>query len=247
MNRLFQSLFRKDEKYALLWSYIISMHEYLENIRLEIPIIIVKFGIPRTTLLRIIQYGCSKLDIRYSLKNGVIQFHYDMKKNDDPKQMRIDLGEADIPVIAADDAAESIIKQKKKTAKEMTLNEFAKEVVQYLNDKTGKHYRYNNKENLEHISVRRNEGYSLHDFFKVIDNKTEEWANNPEMQKYLRPTTLFNSKFDKYLNQVGENNAIKMHKAISNTGEKETRLNRITDVINQFKDMANENDEQDKQ
>ena len=36
---------------------------------------------------------------------------------------------------------------------------------------------------------------------QVIDVKTEEWKDNPEFFKYLRPETLFGSKFDSYLNQ----------------------------------------------
>ncbi len=245
MNRLFQSLFRKDEKYALIWSYIVSLHEYLENIRLEIPSIITKFGIPRTTLLRIIQYGCTKLDIRYSLKNGIIQFHCDdMKKNDDPKQMRLDVGDADIPVIPASDAAEAIVNQKKKTAKEMTLNEFAKEVIQYLNEKTGKHYPYDikkGKKNIGHISTLRNEGYNLHDFFKVIDIKCDEWGGDPYWSNYLRPSTLFNSKFNEYLNQGRETPMMKMHGAIANA-KPESRRTKITDALNRFNDLVPEHE-----
>lgn len=248
MNRLFQSLFRKNEQYALIWSYIVSLHEYLENIRLEIPIIIVKFGIPRTTLLRIIQYGCKKLDIRYSLKNGVIQFHCDdMKKNDDPKQMRIDVGDANIPVIPASDAAETIIQNKKKTSKEITINEFAKEVIQYLNEKTGRHYPYNigkGKANIQHIAKLRNEGYNLHDFFKVIDIKCDEWGGDPYWSNYLRPSTLFNSKFNEYLNQGSENSMMKMHGAIANA-KTETRRTKITDAFNRFNDLAHEEQEQE--
>ncbi|WP_455938718.1 conserved phage C-terminal domain-containing protein [Gemella morbillorum] len=38
----------------------------------------------------------------------------------------------------------------------------------------------------------------------VIDNKSDEWGNDPEKRKYLRPGTLFNPKnFNKYL--IGNN------------------------------------------
>jgi hypothetical protein len=51
------------------------------------------------------------------------------------------------------------------------------------------------------LLARFNEGYTLEDFKQVIDVKTEEWKDNPEFFKYLRPETLFGSKFDSYLNQ----------------------------------------------
>ena len=37
-------------------------------------------------------------------------------------------------------------------------------------------------------------GYTKDDFKKVIDNKVDEWGNDPEKRKYLRPGTLFNPK-----------------------------------------------------
>lgn len=35
----------------------------------------------------------------------------------------------------------------------------------------------------------------------MIDIKTAEWLHNPKMNKYLRPETLFGTKFESYLNQ----------------------------------------------
>ena len=46
-----------------------------------------------------------------------------------------------------------------------------------------------------------NEGYKLNDFITVIDKKTAEWGNDPKMSQYLRPITLFGTKFESYLNQ----------------------------------------------
>ena len=42
--------------------------------------------------------------------------------------------------------------------------------------------------------------YSLDDFKTVIDKKCVDWMNT-DMQKYLRPETLFGTKFESYLNQ----------------------------------------------
>lgn len=39
----------------------------------------------------------------------------------------------------------------------------------------------------------------MEDFKRVIDWKSSEWAGT-EMEKYLRPETLFGTKFEGYLN-----------------------------------------------
>ncbi|WP_225354974.1 conserved phage C-terminal domain-containing protein [Lacticaseibacillus pantheris] len=76
-----------------------------------------------------------------------------------------------------------------------------KEVLAYLNQKTGKRFR-NVDSNSRLIKARINEAsYSLDDFKTVIDSKTQEWLQQPEMVKYLQPSTLFAKKhFDEYLN-----------------------------------------------
>ena len=56
------------------------------------------------------------------------------------------------------------------------------------------------KKNKDLIKARINEGFTEDDFIKVIDNKVKEWINT-DMEKYLRPETLFGTKFEGYLNQ----------------------------------------------
>lgn len=75
-----------------------------------------------------------------------------------------------------------------------------KEIVQYLNDKCGTRYRYQTKGTQEHINARLKEGYTVDDFKTVIDKKFEEWYGT-DMEKFLRPETLFAGKFESYLNQ----------------------------------------------
>ena len=75
-----------------------------------------------------------------------------------------------------------------------------KEIVQYLNDKCGTRYRYQTKGTREHINARLKEGYTVDDFKAVIDKKFEEW-HGTDMEKFLRPETLFAGKFESYLNQ----------------------------------------------
>ena len=85
-----------------------------------------------------------------------------------------------------------------------TLSAFAADVIGYLNNKTGKSFRPSSKSTMRHISARVNEGYSLDDFKAVIDTKVDQWKRDKKMCGYLRPETLFGTKFESYLNEGGE-------------------------------------------
>lgn len=72
-------------------------------------------------------------------------------------------------------------------------------IIDYLNEKADKKYRANNKVTQKHINARLKEGYTIEDFKCVIDKKCAEWKNT-DMEQYLRPETLFGTKFEGYLN-----------------------------------------------
>ena len=80
-----------------------------------------------------------------------------------------------------------------------------KEIVDYLNLKTSKSYKHSTSKTKSLIKARWNEGFRVDDFKKVIDNKCFEWIGNPDMAKYLRPETLFGTKFEGYLNENNVN------------------------------------------
>ena len=77
-----------------------------------------------------------------------------------------------------------------------------KEIVGYLNAKLGTRYMPANEKTRRLITARFNENrkYTVADFKEVIDKKVKEWKGT-EMEKYLRPETLFGTKFESYLNQ----------------------------------------------
>lgn len=75
-----------------------------------------------------------------------------------------------------------------------------KEIIEYLNNRTGTNYRHTTNKTRDLIKARFNEGFTLDDFKEVIDKKCVEWYGT-DMQKYLRPETLFGTKFESYLNQ----------------------------------------------
>ena len=81
-------------------------------------------------------------------------------------------------------------------------DDFCKEVIDYLNAKIGSRYKSSSQKTKKLINARRSDGYDLEDFKTVIDKKCESWLNDPEMSKYLRPETLFGTKFESYLNEV---------------------------------------------
>lgn len=74
-----------------------------------------------------------------------------------------------------------------------------KNIIDYLNLKTNKNYRYTTKKTQDLITARINEGFNLEDFKIVIDKKIQDqyFIEND----YLRPETLFSNKFESYLNQ----------------------------------------------
>jgi uncharacterized phage protein (TIGR02220 family) len=72
-------------------------------------------------------------------------------------------------------------------------------ILDYLNAKAGTHYRAGSKATQQHINARLAEGFKVGDFQRVIDNMCAAWTGT-EFQQYLRPSTLFGSKFENYLN-----------------------------------------------
>lgn len=75
-----------------------------------------------------------------------------------------------------------------------------KEIIDYLNQKTGAHYKPSSKANQKLIKARIKEGYTVQDFKTVVDNKAFEWQHT-DMWQFMRPSTLFSpSHFDDYLN-----------------------------------------------
>lgn len=88
-------------------------------------------------------------------------------------------------------------------------NPYIEEIVSFLNEKTGKHFK-ECKETERLINGRISEGYTVEDFKKVIVKKCREWKDDSKMSAYLRPSTLFApSHFDEYLNAPeGTTNAL---------------------------------------
>ena len=79
-------------------------------------------------------------------------------------------------------------------------------IVSYLNEKAGTKYKATTSKTKSAINARLSEGFTVEDFKTVIDKKCAEWIGDEKMEKYLRPETLFGTKFEGYLNaKTGRN------------------------------------------
>jgi phage replication O-like protein O len=75
------------------------------------------------------------------------------------------------------------------------------EIISYLNDQSGKNFRAGTDANKNFIEARWNEGFRVNDFKTVVSIKCSQWKSDPHWSKFLRPSTLFGTKFDSYLNE----------------------------------------------
>lgn len=78
-------------------------------------------------------------------------------------------------------------------------------IVGRLNELTGASYWHDSKNTRTLIKARFKEGFTEEDFITVIDKMCYLWNREPkkgqtDMRLYLRPSTLFGTKFEQYLN-----------------------------------------------
>ena len=73
-------------------------------------------------------------------------------------------------------------------------------IVGFLNEKADVHYKPTTKETQQKIIKLLKQGFDKRDFEQVITTMVTEWKGT-DMEKYLRPETLFGNKFESYLNR----------------------------------------------
>lgn len=87
--------------------------------------------------------------------------------------------------------------------KKLILQETAKKILQFLNEKTGRNYQPVNG-NLKFIIARLKDGATEAQCRQVIARKCREWQNRDNMAEYIRPKTLFNeTNFANYVGELG--------------------------------------------
>jgi len=75
------------------------------------------------------------------------------------------------------------------------------DIVFYLNEQAGKSFKHKTAKTRSLIKARFKDGFIIDDFKRVIDIKTAQWLKDSHMNPYLRPETLFGTKFEGYLNE----------------------------------------------
>jgi len=101
-------------------------------------------------------------------------------------------------------------KEKKETYTKETIQKkdtLCFQIIEYLNKITGKKFKPDTPATIKCINARLKEGFNLNDFKYVIDVKWDEWKGKitkegKNMEDWLRPITLFSTKFESYLNQA---------------------------------------------
>ena len=109
--------------------------------------------------------------------------------------------------------AEEDIEREEDKEKEIYIS-----IVSYLNEKAGTKFKHTSAKTKTAIHARLSEGFTVDDFKTVIDKKCAEWIGDDKMEKYLRPETLFGTKFEGYLNAKVSKQAARQQTRIGANG-----------------------------
>jgi uncharacterized phage protein (TIGR02220 family) len=149
-------------------------------------------NVPKSTYYRIIQYGVDvfpKYIKNYSLvkkRNEIIIMFY---------------GKVQEPILPENILTVAKVKKPRQPqVKPITNDDLILEIINFLNECTGKSYKPTSKVAIININARLKEGYTKDDFKKVISVKSTKWLGT-KFEDYLTPNTLFGNKFESYLNE----------------------------------------------
>jgi len=148
-------------------------------------------NVAKSTYYRIIQYGVD-LFPKY-IKN------YSLVK----KRNEIIINYIGNEIVEELELVAKPVKEKKPRqpqVKPKSNDELIAEIIDFLNECTGKSYKPTSKVATININARLKEGYTKDDFIKVISVKATKWLNT-KFEDYLTPNTLFGNKFESYLNE----------------------------------------------
>lgn len=199
--------------YYKIWLPIILQFHKEENviIKLNVPL-----NIPKTTYYRIINYGVSVFPNyvkMYSLTKNYRELIL-LKKEENYIEYipKINKSITAVQQVVTENSIEPeiIIEKPKNSRKKATETSYANEVyediINFLNQATGKKYKTTSVINRKFITQRLNDGFDIDDFKQVISVKSTNWLGS-KMEQFLRPETLFSNKFESYLNENIVSNA----------------------------------------
>ena len=120
-----------------------------------------------------------------------------------------------------------------------SLPSVAEDIVTFLNSTVGSNYKSTTGKTRKLIAARLAEGFTVDDFKSVITKKAKEWQNT-DMAQYLRPETLFGTKFEGYLNQpeVKNNRRSPISRAEQ---ERQEAINVVNELIAEYEEEERQN------
>lgn len=176
-----------------------AMEDLTPEERHQIEIAICEYGFfgIETELPRLLKpvFKMMKKDIDYSVSkrsNG--------GKGGRPKKEKTTDIETEKPVVSENTKPNTIQDNTVQNSTKDIDSPVIAEIVDYLNEKANTSYRSSSKNTKAHIRARLKEGFTVQDFKTVVDGRIKAWAKDPRMCEYIRPDTLFGSKFESYLN-----------------------------------------------
>lgn len=205
---------KESSKTQILWMRWLAYGEELKNPNIISRLIIDTPNCPEIDIVNIYKWGMQHLD-----DSPFFQKNMEQENKNSELEKKIELLDKRVSFLES-----KITDRKAKKEPDVESYNEISDVLTYLNEKTGSNYLIKSAKNREHISARLKEGFSVEVMKSVIDKKVKEWAGT-QMEKYLRPMTLFNSaKFESYVNQKSENTSSQNINNISNAVDKAKEL-----------------------
>lgn len=148
-------------------------------------------NVAKSTYYRIIQYGVDVFP-KYIKNYSLVKKRNEIIINYIGNEIVTELQMVEKPV--------KVKVQRQPQVKPITNDDLIVEIIDFLNECTGKSYKATSKVATININARLKEGYTKDDFIKVISVKATKWLNT-KFEDYLTPNTLFGNKFESYLNE----------------------------------------------
>ena len=183
-----KDLRNKGALYYQTWMPLLIQYngEKNQTIKLSVPP-----NVPKTTYYRVIQYGVDSLP-RFINNYCIVKKRNEIIINYIGNNIVEDLE------IVAKPVKEK--KPRQTQVKPKSNDDMIVEIIDFLNECTGKSYKPSSKVATLNINARLKEGYTKEDFIKVISVKATKWLGT-KFEDYLTPNTLFGNKFESYLNE----------------------------------------------
>lgn len=125
-------------------------------------------------------------------------------------------------------------KSKKDKTYSPSLPSVAEDIVTFLNSTVGSNYKSTTGKTRKLIAARLAEGFTVDDFKAVITKKAKEWQGT-DMAQYLRPETLFGTKFEGYLNQPEYKRGSRAEQ------ERKEAINVVNELIAEYEEEERQN------